>query len=131
MKILYRTAEWHGFAKLRMHTQSTMNHLESLTIEVGHLMRRFRDVTCSQFETKELPRELEARRRTQVRVATSNSSGVARSGQRSKMLNLCTPKFHALGDYVQTIWLFGTTDSFSTQVVRNSFHQYILYPHNA
>ena len=123
MKLLYRTAEWHGFAKLRMHTQLTVKHLETLTIEFGHLMRRFRDVTCSQFETKELPRELEARRRTQVRAEASKESnglGVAFSGQRRKALNLCTPKFHALGDYVHTIQMFGTTDSFSTQVVRNS-----------
>jgi hypothetical protein len=123
MKLLYRTAEWHGFAKLRMHTQSTVNHLESLTNEFGHLMRRFRDVTCSQFETKELPRELEARRRTQVRAEASNSSGVRPSGQRTKTLNLFTPKFHALGDYAHTIQMFGTTDSFSTQVVWNSCHQ--------
>lgn len=34
-----------------------------------------------------------------------------------KILNLCTYKLHALGDYVRTIRLFGTTDSYSTQIV--------------
>ena len=33
------------------------------------------------------------------------------------MLNLFTYKFHALGDYVRTIRLFGGTDSYSTQLV--------------
>lgn len=35
-----------------------------------------------------------------------------------KQFNLNTYKFHALGDYVSMIRTFGTTDSFTTQVVR-------------
>ena len=33
------------------------------------------------------------------------------------MLNVFTVKFHFLGDYVRHIRLFGTTDSYSTQLV--------------
>jgi len=120
MKLLYRTAEWHGFAKLRMHTQATLDHLDSLTNEYGQLMRSFRDLTCSQFDTEELPREVEARKRAQQRANATGSgtkSQAASSSRRRKTLNLLTPKFHALGDYVHTIQIFGTTDSFSTQVV--------------
>ena len=57
LTLLYRTAEWHAFAKLRLHTESTLQHLESLTTELGKLMRNFRDVTQSAFETFELPKE--------------------------------------------------------------------------
>src|SRR6267154_3915625 len=60
MKLLYRTAEWHGFAKLRMHTDTTINHLEMLTKEFGQLMRQFHGSTCSEFETIELPCEVTA-----------------------------------------------------------------------
>jgi len=119
MKLLYRTAEWHGFAKLRMHTQATLDHLDSLTNEYGRLMRSFRDLTCSQFDTEELPREAEARKRAQQRAHARGSgtrTQAASTSQRKKTLNLLTPKFHALGDYVRTIQIFGTTDSFSTQV---------------
>ncbi|KAF8240698.1 hypothetical protein L208DRAFT_1231621, partial [Tricholoma matsutake] len=35
-----------------------------------------------------------------------------------KVFNLFIYKLHALGDYMQTIHLFGTTDSYSTQIVR-------------
>ena len=59
LKLLYWTAEWHGLAKLRMHTWATLDHLESLTNEYGRLMRSFRDLTCSQFKTKELQREVD------------------------------------------------------------------------
>jgi hypothetical protein len=120
MKLLYRTAEWHGFAKLRMHTQATLEHLDSLTNEYGRLMRNFRDVTCSQFDTEELPREVEARKRGQQRSrgkGLGTGSQKASETRRRKPLNLFTPKFHALGDYVRTIQMFGPTDSFSTQVV--------------
>jgi hypothetical protein len=43
-----------------------------------------------------------------------------KSGARSKKkkFNLCTYKLHALRDYAKTIWLFGTTDSYNSQVVR-------------
>ena len=144
MKLLYRTAEWHSFAKLRMHSQSTLEHLEDLTTEFGALMRQFCDQTCLQFHAIELPQEVAARKRQrqhdQARAShadhLSSVSGnpifnlssltpalhcdalqPASSSQKPKMLNLLTPKFHSLGDYVQTIKLFGCTDSFSTQLV--------------
>ena len=80
MKLLYRTAEWHGFAKLRMHTDSTLEHLRSLTKEFGRLMREFRDQTCSQFQTFELPREATARNRNQQRI-TANASRIVTPSQ--------------------------------------------------
>ena len=43
------------------------------------------------------------------------------SRKNSKLLNLSTYKWHALGDYVCAIRLFGPTDGFSTQVVSNLF----------
>ena len=55
MKLLYRTSEWHTLAKLRMHTDQSLDLLEELTTEFGDLMCRFRDVTSSQFATMELP----------------------------------------------------------------------------
>jgi hypothetical protein len=67
MKLLYRTAEWHALAKSRMHTDTTLEHLHRLTKEFGSLMRQFRDQTCSQFDTVELPREVAARNRNQRR----------------------------------------------------------------
>jgi len=73
MKLLYRTAEWHALAKLRMHTDSTLALLEELTTEFGKLMRQFRDLTCSQFATIELPREATAR--TRARASKSGQTG--------------------------------------------------------
>ena len=40
------------------------------------------------------------------------------AGTRKKNFNLILIKLHALGDYVKTIKMFGTMDSYSTQLVR-------------
>jgi hypothetical protein len=122
MTLLFRTAEWHAFAKLRLHTESTLQHLERLTTELGQLTRKFRDTTQSAFATVELPKETEARKRRQnsgkgKEKATAGNA----SGKNLKHLNLSTYKWHALGDYVRAIRLFGPTDGFSTQVVSNVF----------
>lgn len=117
--LLYRTAEWHAFAKLRLHTESTLNHLEQITTDLGRLMRKFRDVTNSEFATFELPRESQARKR---RAKGKEKEGSGDSASRKpKGLNLFTYKWHALADYVRSIRLFGGTDGFSTQLVSSSF----------
>lgn len=131
MTLLYRTAEWHAFAKLRLHTESTLQHLEQLTTELGQLTRKFRDTTQSAFKTFELPKEKEARNRRQNsgKGKGKEKSSAFESGKKSKLLNLFTYKWHALGDYVRSIRLFGPTDGFSTQVVSHFFSIYLVYSH--
>ena len=60
MKLLYRMSEWHALAKLRMHTDASLELMEEYTRELGVLLRQFRQLTCSQFSTVELPRETDA-----------------------------------------------------------------------
>ena len=125
MTLLYRTAEWHAFAKLRLHTESTLRHLEQLTKELGQLTQNFRDATQSAFATFELPKETEARKRRQNSGRGKEKAGASNaSGKKSKILNLFTYKWHALGDYVSAIRLFGPTNGFSTQVVSHFFPTY-------
>jgi hypothetical protein len=91
MKLLYRTAEWHALAKSRMHTDTTLEHLRRLTKEFGSLMRQFRDQTCSNFDTVELPREVAARnrhqRRGQAKISSKGLTSSASSGQVVPPLN--------------------------------------------
>ncbi|KAF7307251.1 hypothetical protein MIND_00518800 [Mycena indigotica] len=112
LKLLYRLAEWHGYAKLRMHTDHTLNHLDMLTSQLGTLMRDFQQTTCTAFRTRELPRE--ARHRHDQALASGSKT--SSSTPKSKAFNLNTYKWHSLGDYVQSIRLFGPTDIYSTQI---------------
>jgi hypothetical protein len=163
-------AHWHGLAKLRLHTDVTLNIMEAVTTSLGQQLRKFKRNTCEKFETRELQREAEARARRQSqksrkdptvmhmqnssttsaithpsatgaeasstppslqhiaqtglntdftcdRTNLSNAKG-RDSTRRPKTLNLNTYKCHALGDYVNTIRKYGTTDSYSTEPVR-------------
>ncbi|KAK7688185.1 hypothetical protein QCA50_008555 [Cerrena zonata] len=115
-QLLFKMAEWHAFAKLRMHTEETVKHLEKLTTNLGVLMRKFSTITCSRTETYELPREKAARERRQAEQSKSSDSPSAPTGKKRKGLNLNTYKWHALGHYVRFIRLFGPTDIYSTQI---------------
>ena len=113
LTLLYQTAKWHALAKLRVHSESTLNHLESQTKILGQRMRAFRDATKGEFNTVELPGETATRKRRSL----AGNATTQQRGPLKRTLNLQTYKFHALGDYVQSIRLFGTVDSYSTQLV--------------
>jgi hypothetical protein len=124
--VLFDLAHWHGLAKLRMHTDSTLGRLSQVTTALGDRLRTFQEQTCAVFPTRELQREQVARlRRRQggsITVTEPGSSNSQPQKQKSssrlpKQLNLRTYKFHALGDYHNTIRRFGTIDSYSTQPV--------------
>ncbi|KAK7689422.1 hypothetical protein QCA50_007214 [Cerrena zonata] len=115
-RLLFKMAEWHAFAKLRMHTDETVTRLEKLTTELGILMRKFSTATCSRTETFELPREKAARECRQAEQNKTSNGTSAPTGKKRKGLNLNTYKWHALGHYVRFIRLFGPTDIYSTQI---------------
>ncbi|KAJ3512195.1 hypothetical protein NMY22_g15405 [Coprinellus aureogranulatus] len=139
--LLYTLATWHGFAKLRMHTDQSLDALDSWTTILGEDARAFTTMTCDSFETRKLKKEYEARVRGVARKKSSkapkrssratvnpNSSTIGTEGsedhsaeggggRKHRSWNLSTPKFHGLGDVVACIRRFGTTDSYSTQMV--------------
>lgn len=136
-------AHWHSLAKLRLHTDDTLDHLDKLTTALGEQLRTFQKKTCSAFQTTELPRETRARNRQQARRATQKgkrstkssrshanpedeetpvpdiATSQSKSGRKSKVFNLHTYKNHSLGDYVEMIRKYGTTDSYNTELVRH------------
>lgn len=127
LRLLFQLSTWHGFAKLRIHTDETLQIMDDVTATLGAELRSFQSHTCSSFSTKELKRESEGRYRRQVR--TKNSSGQhpkesipSAYTRHEKTLNLQTYKLHALGDYTETIRRYGTTDSYSTQPVSHFLH---------
>jgi hypothetical protein len=114
LRLLSLCAQWHSLAKLRMHTDYTLDMLDSTTIALGRSFRAFTKHTCGAFKTFELHRETEARRRRQLRA---NPISGTPSTRLPKSFNLQTYKFHSLGDYAATIRRFGTSDSYTTEIV--------------
>jgi len=128
LDLLFELATWHAFGKLRMHTETTLFHFDNCTTRLGKVLRQFRKQTCDKFITYDLPRETAARARCRgLRASRANNKKPQRTNAgidaeddgttKHRAFNLSTYKLHALGDYVKSIWLYGTTDNYSTQVV--------------
>lgn len=105
-----------------------MEIFDTVTQLVGAEFREFCNKTCSQFKTRELPRETEARKRRAAKKLQSGSgNGLAQTASDGMMqsdsepplktLNIDTYKHHSLGDYPSMIRKYGTTDSYSTERV--------------
>jgi hypothetical protein len=124
LKLLYLASYWHSLAKLRLHSETTLKVLDNVTSLLARALRYFKEVTCPCFNTVETEREYNARRRAADRRMSRQQanaeqlSGAGAGGKRHKTFNLLMSKLHALGDYVENIKVFGTTDSYSTQIVR-------------
>ena len=58
--MLFSLAEFHAFAKMRLHTERTLELFDQSVIKLGEDMRKFETVVCAAYETKELPRETAA-----------------------------------------------------------------------
>jgi hypothetical protein len=119
--VIYISATWHTYAKMRMHTDSTLGRLCKATQMLCHLLRRF---SCETKELKiqELNKEKEACACCKAKKAAKKQSegkapvpailatvGNAVAEAVYKVLNLFTYKFHALGNYVASIMQLGTT----------------------
>ncbi|GLB33254.1 hypothetical protein LshimejAT787_0101380 [Lyophyllum shimeji] len=123
LDLLFDLAVWHAFAKLRLHTSTTLLFHDKATTTLGQTIRRFSNKTCSTFKTYELPSEEAARGRREARYAAATDPDGRKTkkskkndGPRQRQFNMSTYKLHALGDYVKTISMYGTTDNYSTQV---------------
>jgi hypothetical protein len=117
--LLFILATWHAYAKLRLHTEHTLESMEGATSALGAAVRHFVRVTSAEFKTFDLPREEAARARRQKDVSTDarSSQKTGGSGRKERKLNLSTYKYHRLGDYVESIRRFGTADNYTTQTV--------------
>ncbi|KAF9242150.1 hypothetical protein BU15DRAFT_73077 [Melanogaster broomeanus] len=116
-QLLFQLCHWHGLAKLRMHTDETLDIMVTITSKLANQVRNFAVLTSPAFSTRELRREAERRRRRQAQEKrkTQHTAAYNAQGRRTKAFNLQTYKLHALADYPAQIKMFGTTDSYSTQ----------------
>jgi hypothetical protein len=130
-RLLFIFCQWHGLAKLRLHTEASLKILKRLTTQIGEEMRAFAELT-NKMDIRETPKERARRKKqsanAQLRMASTGKSKKSvgqqpttdDDGKRKCVLNLETYKFHSMGDMVSCIERYGTSDSYSTQIVRPS-----------
>ncbi|KAG9031058.1 hypothetical protein FS837_003120, partial [Tulasnella sp. UAMH 9824] len=113
LSILYAMAGLASLASLRLHTETTLLALRLAITQYGTLIRRFASVTCTAFETRETPREHQARMR---RASAQTSGGGKPAGASRRTFNLQRFKLHAIGDWPASITEFGTLEGYSTWI---------------
>ena len=117
--LLFLLATWHAYAKLGLHTDSTLHMFEQVGTALCQALRHFATVTCLRYKTRELPRETNARvarQRSQAKRDGGANRRLKNPGK-VKRFNLNTYKIHCIPDYPNTIRRYRTTDSYSTQTV--------------
>ncbi|KAF7293434.1 hypothetical protein MIND_01120800 [Mycena indigotica] len=103
--LVFRLQIWHAYAKLRLHTSTTIERFRKATSELCETVRKFARDTA-KVETHELPREQNARiRRNAAKAARRAEAGDAGDDEavdedqtiprRAKPLNLETYKYQA------------------------------------
>ncbi|KAJ7593758.1 hypothetical protein C8J56DRAFT_776545 [Mycena floridula] len=124
LELIFVLSTWHALAKLRMHTDFTLAFFRHMTHLLGTHLRRFKSQLCPHYRTKELAKETEARSRRKTKKKTTKSpkktSKMSTSNDEEptlKEFSLETPKLHSLGHYPDSVPLFGTTDSHTSQTV--------------
>ncbi|KAJ7054561.1 hypothetical protein C8F01DRAFT_995281 [Mycena amicta] len=121
---------WHAYAKMRIHTDSTLRSFDIATTALGKTARRFSNET-SELQTRALVKETRAKQRRKTSKASKSGAQSAVGKQRLHAApvddgnvddapltywNLNTVKFHFLGYYVSSIPRFGTTDSHNSEL---------------
>ncbi|PCH35863.1 hypothetical protein WOLCODRAFT_51266, partial [Wolfiporia cocos MD-104 SS10] len=147
LDMLWNLCSWHALAKLRLHMEEMLVIFTQATEALGDSIRVFVATTCEAYLTQELPKEHAARGRRAAalcqgattvgtgkkkakgkgkgKAVAEDTADVEKLERKIKKLNLSTYKFHALGDYVQAIRQFGTTDNYTTQIVRSRLLRHI------
>lgn len=63
LDLLFLCGTWHAYAKLRLHTDSTLASLDLVGRALCQAINKFVEVTCNAYKTKALPKESAARAR--------------------------------------------------------------------
>ncbi|THV05634.1 hypothetical protein K435DRAFT_816329 [Dendrothele bispora CBS 962.96] len=129
--LLFTLNSFHSLAKLRLHSEKSLDLLDKTTTELGRLFRNFEKNACQAYRTKELRKETAAQERRNAKSAEKGRTAGGKGKRKRKdedeqdqqagasplrSFNLSTFKFHALGHYIRFIRLYGTTDNYSTQI---------------
>lgn len=123
MDLLFTLNEWMSLAKLRSMTEEIRLLLKEVTRLLGDELRRFATKLCPYYRIRDLPPDETSRPKKK------NGPYPERVDKEEgfKKFNLNRYKIHALIHYAETILNYGTTDSYSTQLVSS---QHTLYSYS-
>ena len=60
-ELLFLLVTWHAYAKLRLHTDTTLEMMKVVVTDLCQALRNFTTEICPRYTTRELPKEARAR----------------------------------------------------------------------
>ncbi|KAG6848475.1 hypothetical protein H0H93_016682 [Arthromyces matolae] len=117
--LLFTMACWHASAKMRLHTEWSLDIFRGITRSLTQQIRIFARNVCPQFQTRATPKEAaaETRRKAANALKKGGTIDVAASNTpKIRSFHIDTPKTHSLVHYPASIEEYGTTDSVTTQI---------------
>ncbi|KAJ3543081.1 hypothetical protein NMY22_g3268 [Coprinellus aureogranulatus] len=77
LSVITVCAEWHALAKLRLHTDGTLQLLQDATVKLGNELRSFAEGVCQEVKTRETKDEAEAREKVAKKKSKAKSGAPA------------------------------------------------------
>ncbi|KAG6808787.1 hypothetical protein H0H92_002888 [Tricholoma furcatifolium] len=99
--LLFALASWHASAKMRLHTDWSLDIFQGLTTDLTRQIRIFATDICPKFDTHETPKESRARLTALRRKSDSKDGGnsiAAEPAAKRRTFNHDTPKMHSIGE---------------------------------
>ena len=119
--LLFVMACWHASAKLWLHTEKTLHVFHGMTATFTKEIQHFANKICPQFDMIETPSEFATNLHAEAtRIKKGTCSTTQGAKWKTKSFNIDTSKFHSITHYPDTIAMYDTTDSYSTQMVCHS-----------
>ena len=115
LELLFELANFHALAKLRLHTDVTVDLLEVSTDLMYRAMTSFAQTVCAAYDVYERADEVDARVRRQR--AKDPNAPVDGARKKVEFNTINTFKYHVLGHYPIYIRIRGPLDNYSTQTV--------------
>ena len=104
LDLIFILTTWHAYAKLCLHTDSTLASFDALTKPLGATLQNFGGRLSDCFDTRELPKEADARKQHEVARENQGKTSNKQKGRATKVkFNLSTYKLHVLRDYANAI----------------------------
>lgn len=131
LDLLFSLVIWQSYAKLKLHSDSTLVSFDNQTTLIGRTLRSFKKKTCDKIDTRKLAQKDSGYRTPRQpdhpsRGAPTGKKGAASrkaapSSGKKKVFNMNTYKMHALGHYVPSVKRLSTNDNYSTKDVHPPF----------
>jgi hypothetical protein len=130
--LLFIMACWHTLAKLHLYTEDSLDSFRGLTTVFTKQIWYFANKICPHFDMVKTPSECATSIRTEAarvrkrKPRHSHLTSTQGAKWMAKDFTIATVKFHSIVHYPNAIARYGTTDSYSTQMVRRfSLHNLV------